>query len=501
MRRAAFHLERALLIAASMAAISCRDGEVTREASRGPQPPAQAAGGAPNTAALQKALDTLASAIEKLGGQLGGAVVSVPSGETLAEHDGRHAFNPASNAKLFTAAVALARLGPDHRFSTGLYGALRDGVATKLVLRGRGDPTLTTSDLRALVARAKVAGLRAVDSIVVDQSYYQGDADPPAYDQQPGEWAPFRAPIAAVSLDRNTVTVWFTPAEKPGRPATVVVEPPGFVDLDGSVTTGKAGSKETIKLEVQPNGDHLRATLSGSIPADSSPIPGIRRVADPSVLAGYALRAALAEQGIVVKGAVSVAKTPTPETQALAVHRSEPLAQILAAMGKDSDNFTAELVLLAIGADAASTSSAAGAQVVEAFLRERAAFDDGSRVLNGSGLFDANRTTAHSVSALLANVARDPKIGPELLSSLAIAGADGTLRGRLLDWGPSRRIRAKTGTLAGAVALSGYVLDANEGTPLIAFSLLVNGVTGKTQETRNAFDSAVTAIAAATQTQ
>ena len=69
-----------------------------------------------------------------------------------AEHE---LLNPASNQKLLTAAAALARLGPDFRFTTGLYGTLREGVVEKLVLRGNGDPSLESADLlrlcRALV--------------------------------------------------------------------------------------------------------------------------------------------------------------------------------------------------------------------------------------------------------------------------------------------------------------------------------------------------------------
>jgi D-alanyl-D-alanine carboxypeptidase/D-alanyl-D-alanine-endopeptidase (penicillin-binding protein 4) len=85
-------------------------------------------------------------------------------------------------------------------------------------------------------------------------------------------------------------------------------------------------------------------------------------------------------------------------------------------------------------------------------------------------------------------------VGPELLSQLSIAGVDGTMRGRLRSWGDERAVRAKTGTLASTVALTGYVLRPDGRRPMV-FSAIVSDCRGKTREARDAIDAFVDALA------
>src|SRR5690606_3060998 len=99
---------------------------------------------------------------------------------------------PASNMKLITAAVTLARLGSEYRFSTGLYGEISAGKVDPLVLRGHGDPSLGTEDLWEIGRALAHLGVTEVGSILVDQSRFDDQFVPPAFEQQPNEWAGFR---------------------------------------------------------------------------------------------------------------------------------------------------------------------------------------------------------------------------------------------------------------------------------------------------------------------
>ena len=119
--------------------------------------------------------------------------------------------------------------------------------------------------------------------------------------------------------------------------------------------------------------------------------------------------------------------------------------------------------------------------------------DAGIVIKNGSGLYDANRVTADSVTKLLRASYRDPAISSEFVAQLAIGGVDGTLHKRFHSQAKRRCVRAKTGTLDDAIALSGYVLGPPGKGP-IAFSIVFNKVAGKASAARIAADKLVEAI-------
>jgi D-alanyl-D-alanine carboxypeptidase/D-alanyl-D-alanine-endopeptidase (penicillin-binding protein 4) len=448
---------------------------------------------AATTPALKEAVTALTHKITEYGGHLGIAIVDVQSGELLAAQNDRRPLNPASNAKLFTAAVALSQLHGDYRFETGLYGDIKGSSATKLVLRGQGDPSLTTRDLWEMVQDLKERGVRRVEGdILVDQHFFDDAFVPPAFEQQPNEWASFRAPVSALALNENTLTMTVRPTAAES-PAVVTFDPPGFVDVDGSVKTGPEGRAENVRLELAPNGRRMIAKVAGAIAEQDRPVSFVRRVEDPSLLAGYALRALLVGSGIAVGGDV---KPGGEQVKSLVVlHRSRPLSTLLYELGKASDNFYAEMVLKTIGAERQSRpgKSGDGADVVMRYLKEIGALEDGTVIKNGSGLFDANRVSALGTVKLLRAAYHDPVISNEYVAQLSIAGVDGTLHKRFRELRDRRQLRAKTGTLEGAVALSGYVLAPPSKSP-IAFSILVNDVAGKVSGVRAAIDKCTEAI-------
>ena len=432
-------------------------------------------------------------------GQISVAVMDVASGRYLAAHGAHALMNPASNAKLYTAAVALATLRGDHRFVTSLNGSLKDGaVDGPLIVRGFGDPSLGKEDLAGLVAELKARGVRRVEGdLVVDQRFFDGETTPPAFEQQPNEWAPFRAPVAAVSVDENTVTLSIRPGSA-GNVASASFQPPGFVDIEGAVRT-ESGGGDHVVLALSPGDHRLGAKLSGTIGEDAHLVRYTRRVDDPTLLAGYVVKQLLADAGIAFKGAITAAPPAAryERMTVLARHESAPLSTLLYELGKSSDNFYAEMVLKSLGGEAQSSParSADGAAIVVRWLERNGASDPGMVIKNGSGLFDANRVTAASVVSLLRAAWRDPAIQPEFVAQLSIGGVDGTLHKRFLSHRQAKDIRAKTGTLEDTAALSGYVLTGDVGSPL-AFSVLVNHIPGKVSNARLALDTFVEALSA-----
>jgi D-alanyl-D-alanine carboxypeptidase/D-alanyl-D-alanine-endopeptidase (penicillin-binding protein 4) len=428
---------------------------------------------------------------------IGIALLDVDSGHYLAAYHEHEALNPASNAKLVTAACALQMLHADHRFETTLSGKVKGNVvAGPLVLRGYGDPSLRSADLWEMAQELATRGVRKIEGdIVVDQRFFDEQTTPPAFEQQPHEWAAFRAPVSAVSINENTLTMTVRPRDE-GQPALVTFDPPGFVDLDGAIKSADVGGADTVGLALSGVERRMHATVSGAIALDSKIARFTRRVEDPTLLAGYALKAILEDSKIDVAGDVKTGSGGGREFPAIAVHKSPPLSQLLYELGKMSDNFYAETIFKAISGEKRGrpAKSADSGEVCAKWLGDVGAFDPGMVVKNGSGLFDSNRVTAAGVTQLLRAVWRDPAIRDEYVAQLAIGGVDGTLRGRFHAEKQRRAVRAKTGTLDDAIALGGYVLGPPGKGP-IAFSVLFNKVEGKAYGARAAADKLVELVA------
>ncbi len=446
-------------------------------------------------ASLDKRIDELRAWVIEGKGKLTVRVLDVETGKRIAGVDDTQALNPASNMKVVTAAAALELLGPDFTFRTGVYGELNDTHSTSLVLRGDGDPSLGMGDIWRLASALVQSGLRQVDGdVLVDQSRYDGQYVPPAFDQQPNEWAYFRAPVSAVALEENTVTLNVVPT-LPGKPARIWFDPPGFVSVSGQLKTQEKGKGQSVQLRLTPAGNKLRADLDGHV-AESLPRQRFtKRVDDPTLLAGFALASALESLGVEIKGKVKPGGAS--EKRELVHVNSAPLNVLVQRLGKDSDNFYAEMLFKAIAAHAQpgepSTFKQAAVEVSQwlagvtpgapasspAPAPSGSASSDASDhsadvILNGSGLFDANRLSAATLTRVLSHAYRDPRLSAEFVAQLSVGGVDGTLRSRLRQHRKSRAVRAKTGTLARVVALSGYVLRV--GNEPYAFSILVNGI-------------------------
>jgi D-alanyl-D-alanine carboxypeptidase/D-alanyl-D-alanine-endopeptidase (penicillin-binding protein 4) len=345
------------------------------------------------------------------------------------------------------------------------------------VLRGRGDPTLTIEDLWGLAAELRRSGVRVVrGDVVVDATFFDDDTEPPAFDQQPGERSYFRAPVGGVNVNRNVVTVFVRPAASAGRPAIVTSEPEGALAVvNDSVTV--EGGQPAIRFSTREGDQGTRARVWGSVPVGDRGSRQRSRIDDPSLFAGAALAEALRYQGIRVQGQVRAGELPS-STRMLAHHRSEPLSSVLLLLGKQSDNFAAETVLKTLGAqDNAQGTWERAREAVRGWLESIGIPRDSYRLVNGSGLFDANRYSARQLATVLRAVWNDQTVRTEFVAQLATGGVDGTLSGRYREAPMLRNVRAKTGTLASVTALSGYVL-APSGRSTVAFSIMVNGARG-----------------------
>jgi D-alanyl-D-alanine carboxypeptidase/D-alanyl-D-alanine-endopeptidase (penicillin-binding protein 4) len=209
----------------------------------------------------------------------------------------------------------------------------------------------------------------------------------------------------------------------------------------------------------------------------------------PAAAAAALFKDALRKQGVAVTGP-AVRGIASSEAQQLASVLSPTLAQIVRFMDRESDNFTAELLLKQLGtANGAVGTSAGGAAQVRARMAEAGIPLAGVRIVDGSGLSSLDRLTTRAIVRILQAAWDEPELKPSFVTALAVAGRSGTLKDRL-RWAPARGVvLAKTGTTAIASALSGFVRKR------YAFSVLQNGHPVSSWWARRAQDRFATVLA------
>ena len=216
-----------------------------------------------------------------------------------------------------------------------------------------------------------------------------------------------------------------------------------------------------------------------------------RTSANPALAAASLLRQALESAGVAVSERTRTG-TLTMIGLPLARDVSQPLADIVRFMGRESDNYTAEMLVKQLGAVyAGHGTTAAGVRVVWDVLAGVGIPLAGVRLADGSGLSSLDRLTATAVVALLEAGLAEGDLRDAFVQSLAVAGVDGTLEDRLGSSPARGQVIAKTGTTSTASALSGFVRDR------YAFSILQNGRPISSYWARIAQDRFATALAAA----
>jgi D-alanyl-D-alanine carboxypeptidase/D-alanyl-D-alanine-endopeptidase (penicillin-binding protein 4) len=374
--------------------------------------------------------------------------------------------------KVFTIAAALDALGADHVFRTEVLaaGRLEGGVLHgSLVLRGSGDPSLTTEGLWGLVLDLEAAGLRRVEGDLILDATAFDDVQPRAAGPGKYQGRPYGALTSALTSNFNTIAVEIRPGVKTGDPARVATVPPlSGIRIRNQARTESGGGLE-MRVSEGADGAPAVVSVSGRIPAGSAGRRIWRSVSQPERLTGILFKELLSRADILIDGKNRAGPTP-PGAREIAVRESPPLSVLLRAVGKRSSNLYAEQILKALSATR-PRSTRAGLERVRRWASERVMDAGTFRLEDGSGLSRLSRVTASQIAQALRAAGDDPRTGPEYRASFAIAGVDGTLKRRLVDL--RGRVRGKTGYLNGVGALSGWA-RTGRGEEAV-FAILVNG--------------------------
>jgi serine-type D-Ala-D-Ala carboxypeptidase/endopeptidase (penicillin-binding protein 4) len=443
-------------------------------------------------------------------------LISLKDGDELVGWNQDKLFVPASTAKLFVAAAAVTRLGPDFRYVTTVESAKPIGegsvIPGDLVLVGRGDPNLSgrtlpyqrrttredspTVDFEELAAQLVAKGVKRVEgNLIADDSYFAREPLAPGWAVDDLMWN-YGAPVSALAINDNVQFLTIIPGVV-GGPAAISLDPMvNFYELDNRIRTlprrraipggGSTAAASSLSMQREPGSNvlHLWGQLAEG---DAGWGRGIA-IEDPPRFAGEFFKQELARQSVEVKGTVEVrrldpadvpdlkgapgARRSSAPADPIAAHESLPLAESVKVILKASQNLHAEMLLRTLGREQRGVGSReAGLEEIKGFLD--AAHVPQSDVLldDASGLSRQTLVSPRAMMELLRYMDQS-EYGSLWNGLLPVAGRDGSLGERLKGRATAGRVWAKTGSLSGVAALAGYAL--NEKNERLGFVIFAN---------------------------
>jgi serine-type D-Ala-D-Ala carboxypeptidase/endopeptidase (penicillin-binding protein 4) len=454
-----------------------------------------------------------------LNGVRWGMFVSTIEGDEVAAINADSRFIPGSNTKLFTVAAAYEHMKALDEADIAAGASLRleprpDGAPPDLVLYGGGDATLSSaadcaSNCLGLLASAlKTQGVMAVSDVVGDDTLFPDERWGPGWSWNNMATRSGTA-ISALSIDDNELAVEVRGAETLGGAPTAawVGGDPGYPLVVDAVTT--SGLPTDLRVERRPGSSAVR--VFGRIAAGDAQTVRIG-VEDPAELSARRLKGLLTAAGVEVRGATRIRHRPErladdpdsgsdaqPEPLPPGVEVARltpgPLGEDLARINKVSQNLHAELVLRRLGLlDGGTGSSGHGLKKIAETAASAGIDPVDWDLFDGSGMSTYNRLTPRAVVQLLLWSQTRPW-GEAFRNTLPIGGVDGSLARRFVGTPLQGKIFAKTGTLSGVNALSGFLI-ARSGRTLV-FSIMANDRPTEAGGALPAMDAALLRIAAA----
>ncbi|OHV07845.1 D-alanyl-D-alanine carboxypeptidase/D-alanyl-D-alanine-endopeptidase [Kushneria phosphatilytica] len=406
------------------------------------------------------------------------------SGETLGSLTPTNQLTPASVSKLYIAAAALDRWGPQKRFTTRL---VTNGTVSghtlqgDLILEGAGDPGLTSEDYWSLVQQLRQRDIERISGRVLVSQWRFGPVDCITTDRcraRERSRHAYDARLTSAAVDFATWCVRVMPGSRPGAEARVsgcfsAAPLPRVANHVKTVSSGKTGiSAERVTAD---NGEDT-LVLSGQIDSDTWPRTIYRSGSHPASQSAATFQQRLQEAGIALDGPVAVTNTPpADDARPLATVDGKPLQELLLRMLNYSNNFMADTLALDL-ADQQPAGLNDASAALEQFVARKVPDHGPVSLASGSGLTPQSSTSAHGLVALLTSMYRQPALFPVFVAGMQVP-----------DNGPMHFIRRgsdlfqshvmiKTGTLNEPVpvrAIAGYF--RTESGRWGAFAVMFNG--------------------------
>ena len=385
-------------------------------------------------------------------------VIDVSKKRPLISWHAASPMSPASTMKLVTTYAALSLLGPAYSWKTEAYvsGKVEKGrLDGPLFLKGYGDPDFNIERLWLFVRKIRALGLNDIRGVVLDRSYFSVSGDPGSFDDKP--FRPYNVIPDALLANFEANSIDFVPDGKGVRLDIL----PNFQSLAivnrlRTVPGPCNDWEEGISEKIESDGKRAKLQLDGTYPQECGEREDSFALYDHSEYLYQLFSMLWKESGGKIEGGWRNGEVPQ-DARLLAATASPPLSSIVVAMNKYSNNVMARQIFLTLGAMKQVPGTEEAARLaVKSWLEEKKLFFPELVLENGSGLSRTARISPLHLGELLRDAYNGPLM-PAFLSSLPIAGIDGTMKKRLKDTAVMGRAYIKTGSLEDVRAIAGLV--------------------------------------------
>ncbi len=370
--------------------------------------------------------------------------------------------NPASVMKLITTLAGLELLGPNYKWETEFYinGNIAHGTLNgDMLIKGGGDPFYTRENLWHSLFTLQAKGIKHIKgNLIVDNSLYVPEK---------GNTGNFdKKPYRAYNVFPDAALINFTAQQFIILPNGKIYADPPSSNLEIrnklKLIKGKCrGLNRSINMNVIHNGPQTITEFSGNYPLGCGKREFLRSVSKNTDFAYGVFRALWENMGGTITGTVKNGLIPK-KAALIHQHTSKPLREIIQYINKHSNNVMARQLMLTIGKEIHGEPGTKQTAIlaINDWLDKQGIRHEELIIDNGAGLSRNARISALTLGRILEHAYRNP-LRPEYLSSLPIAGVDGTMKKRFNGTIPKGKIRIKTGLLNNVRSMAGYVSSKN----------------------------------------
>ena len=423
---------------------------------------------------------------------IGFYAVNAKTGEVLVDINSDKNLKPASNLKLLTTIAALKVLGENTRFETKImysgYFDDDDVLTGDLYIIGGGDPTIASKYykndknrfINELKAALKKAHIKTIDgNLIIVDTLFKGQSTPTTW-----VWGDignyYGAGVSSFAIFDNQYKIYFN--TKVGLNDTVKVlkiEPEINIELINKVTATK-----TRRDKSNIYGSELcnKRIITGELPINRGSFIVKGSILNPElVLANYIKSELIKDSSLYVKGKTIIQRKAqkSDKLNLLAVYKSPTIKEIVEQTNMHSINLYAEMLLrhIDLKLNGKGTNSSA-TNTLEDFWQQQGLNKTNMKFYDGSGLSSYNLISAKQLVKVLQYAYTDTAIFKSFKASLPVGGKSGTLKNMFRKTNLAGKVYAKSGSMSGVRAYSGFIFAKNNTNPII-FSIIFNNYTIK----------------------